>query len=360
MADPKPTLPQHTLFWMLLFVFLGWFLYLISPILLPFVVGMGMAYILDPFVDKLEKHGLSRTISTSIIFAIFGVIGAGTLFLLLPMVVDQLIGLVQALPRYMELLKGTVEPYIATLTRQFQLSGDDAMQQLSASMEENLTSGMSGILGGILLSGIAVMNFAALLVITPLVSFFLLRDWDQIMREMDDLLPRHHAPVIREQLSQINRTLSAFIRGQLNVMLVLIAYYAIALSLVGLNYALIVALVAGVLIIIPYIGTAISGAIAIGLAYVQFGMEQETFIVVAIFVMGQMMEGYVLTPRLIGQSVGLNALWIIFGMLAGGTIMGFVGTLIAVPFTAVCGVLIRFAVAEYRNSALYSGRDAGS
>ena len=339
------------LFWLGLLLGLFLFLHLIRAILLPFVVGMAIAYILDPLADKLEAKGLSRTISTTLISTIFLVSTAILMTTLVPMLMDQLLTLAAELPRYISQARTTLQPELMHLTRQFQLNN----AQMTKEISDSLTNGIKGLAGGLIQSSMTLLNLMALLVITPLVSFYLLRDWDKIMGEMDDLLPRRHAPVIREQCAVINRTLSAFVRGQLNVMLVLSIYYGIALSLAHLDYALVVALVAAVLIVIPYLGTIISGGIAIGIAYAQFGATTDTLIVLIIFVFGQSMEGYVLTPRLIGRSVGLNPLWIIFGMLSGAAIMGFVGTLIAVPVTAVCGVLIRFAIANYRDSALYRG-----
>ncbi len=351
MAESSRPRLHPLFFWLSILLGLCLFLHLIREILLPFVVGMALAYILDPLADRLEAKGLSRTASTTLISATFLAMTAILMTTLLPMLVDQCIALAAELPTYISQARTTLQPQLMHLTRQFQLNNAQTMKEIS----DSLTNGLKGIAGGLIQSSMAVLNVLALLIITPLVSFYLLRDWDKIMQEMDDLLPRRHAPIIREQCAVINRTLSAFVRGQLNVMLVLSVYYGITLSLASLNYALVVALLAALLIILPYIGTIISGAIAIGIAYAQFGATTDTLIVVAIFVFGQTMEGYVLTPRLIGRSVGLNPLWIIFGMLSGAAMMGFVGTLIAVPVTAVCGVLIRFAITGYRESVLYKG-----
>ncbi len=342
------------LFWLVIAILLGGFIYLISPILLPFIVGLGVAYLLDPLADRLEAWGLSRTKATIVISGLFFAVITLVLVALVPMLLEQFMGLMAELPRYFQMLRGAIEPYIQHWSQELQLDGQgDQYKELAAGLASSSKEFVSGMLAGLLKSGLALVNFAALLVITPLVSFYLLRDWDKMVADVDDLLPRHYAPVIREQLGKIDETLAAFLRGQLNVMLVLGAFYAVALSIAGLNYALIIALVAGALVIIPYVGTIVSGALAVGVAYVQFDDLERTGIVLAIFVAGQMLEGYVLTPKLVGNSVGLNPLWIIFGMMAGGALMGFVGMLIAVPVTAVCGVLLRFAVSRYRESGLY-------
>jgi predicted PurR-regulated permease PerM len=352
---PEERTHQHQrLLWLLVITLFIGFMYLISPILLPFVTGMAIAYILDPLADRLVARGISRTTATLVTSGTFFLCILMVLIGPLPMLVNQVISLAGELPHYLSTLRDSAEPYMAQLSSQLASDENTAFQNLSSGLSENLKGVISGVLAGLLQSGMAILNFLALLVITPLVTFYLLRDWDVIMEQLDALLPRRYAPVIREQLATIDRTLAAFVRGQTNVILVLIVFYAVALSLAGLKYALIVAVLSGVLIIIPYIGTFVSGVLAVGIAWFQTDSSGTQVAAVAvIFVVGQIMEGYILTPRLVGRSVGLNPLWIIFGMLAGGTIMGFVGMLLAVPLTAVCGVLIRFAVSRYRHSAMY-------
>lgn len=347
---------SHALFWLIIALLLGWFISLISPILLPFIAGIAIAYLLDPLADRLEARGLSRTSATCVISASFFVMLILLLIGLVPLLVEQAAALIASIPRYVEHLRTLIEPYL----RQWSTSlGDGA----DGSQLKELTGGLAGqikgivgdVLSGLLNSSLALFNFLTLIVITPVVSFYLLRDWDGIVAELDSLLPRRYAPVIREQCQRIDQTLSAFLRGQLNVMLALAAFYAIALSLCGLDYALVIALLAGALVIVPYVGTMLSGALAVGLAYVQFDEPERVGAVLGVFVAGQVLEGYVLTPRLVGRSVGLNPLWIIFGMMAGGAMLGFVGILIAVPVTAVAGVLLRFGAARYRESSMYKG-----
>jgi predicted PurR-regulated permease PerM len=341
-------------FWVVIIAVFVWILTLLSPILLPFVVGMGVAYLLDPLADKLERRGMSRGVATTVLSVGFFALLLFGLFALIPAMIEQFTSLIGALPQYVSTLREAAMPYLARLSHQLQVENNaEALRELSGSIGAQVQGVVGSIFSSVLKSGFALLNVAALLMITPLVSFYLLRDWDGIMRDMDDLLPRRYAPVIREQLQAIDRTLAAFVRGQLNVMAVLIVYYAITLSIIGLNYALIMALLAGVLIIIPYLGTVLTAGLALGIAYMQFGVSGGLAAVAGVFIVGQLLEGYVLTPKLIGESVGLNPLWIIFGMLAGGSLMGFVGMLIAVPLTAVLGVLIRFAIAQYSTSSFY-------
>jgi predicted PurR-regulated permease PerM len=343
------------LFWFLIFLLFGYFIYLVSDILLPFVVGMGLAYILDPLADRLEKRGMSRTLATTTISGTFFLFATIAVVFSAPLLLQQLNIFVAELPNYISVVRDTIEPYINSVKTKLDIQQKQELKNLTGSLGDSATSIARGVLNGIMKSGIALANFASLLIITPVVAFYFLRDWDVIVSKIDDLLPRHYADIIREQCASINLTLSSFMRGTLNVMLVLAMFYAISLTLAGLKYSLLIALISGIMIIIPFLGTIISGSLAVGLAYLQFDDVNSVGIIAGIFIAGQMLEGYVLTPKLVGDSVGLNPVWIIFGMLAGGAIMGFVGILIAVPVTAVCGVLLRFALEKYRESDFYYG-----
>ncbi len=350
--------PPHTVFWVSVALLLGGFIYLISPILLPFLMGIGIAYMLDPLADKLELRGCSRTLATTIVSGSFFIILILAVVALIPLLINQISELLRDLPTYMDTLRQMIEPYVSRISEELSIKPDaiqkkEALGKLVSNIGGNTKSLLTNIISAIFASGMAVINFISVLVLTPVVSFYLLRDWDKLVHEVDDLLPRRYEPVIKEQLLNIDTTISAFLRGQLNVILILATFYAIALSMVGLSYSILIGLLAGILVIIPYIGAMIGGALSVGIAYFQFDSLTPVAIVGGIFIAGQMAEGYVLTPKLVGGSVGLNPLWIIFGMMAGGTIMGFVGILLAVPLTAICGVLIRFAVSQYRSSAVY-------
>lgn len=336
-------------FWLLLVLAFFGFLYLIRGILLPFVVGIGMAYFLDPAADKLEKAGLSRTgATTAITIFFFSVIALATI-LLLPMLLHQLGGLAEQLLNYAQDFRVTAQTYLNKLPLDLNGKSAEHWQQLSGSV----LKGVQTFALGMLQSGLVLVNLASLLVITPVVAFYLLRDWDELTARIDTLLPRKHAEVIRQQLQEIDQTLAGFVRGQFNVMLILGIYYAVALTAVGLPFGALIGLAAGLLIIIPYLGVFIGGALAIGVAVVQFDEIWRIALVGGIFVLGQMVEGYYLTPKLVGSRVGLHPVWVIFGMLAGGALFGFVGILLAVPVSAVIGVLVRFAVQRYLESGLY-------
>jgi predicted PurR-regulated permease PerM len=344
----------HILFWVVILGLICWFISSISSILLPFVVGMGVAYMLDPMADNLEMRGLSRTIATVIISTIFFLTVLSLCAFLLPLLAEQLRDLIVDLPKNIDNLRDKYGQHLQKISKELHLPSKDAFSQIS----EKLTDSSQDILGkfgyGLVKSGLSLMNFLGLLLITPVVSYYLLKDWDKIVAKVDDLLPHKYAPTIREQVQEIDKTIAAFLRGTVNVMLVLIVFYAVALLIAGLPYSLLVAIISGVSIIVPFVGTLVSAGLALGIAYIHSEGGNELVIAVgAIFAIGQVLESYVLTPRMVGKSVGLNPLWIIFGMMAGGVLFGFVGVLLAVPLTAVFGVLIRFAIAQYKKSEFY-------
>jgi predicted PurR-regulated permease PerM len=331
------------------------FLYLIRGILLPFMVGILVAYFLDPAADRLEKAGLGRGAATATItIGFFSILALG-LALLAPMLAGQIMDLLAKLPSYYNNLRQWLDNYVASVPLLQNLPVDITgrhPEQFSQFSGKIVETGQRFVMG-MLQSGLVFMNLISLLVITPVVAFYLLRDWDRLTAKIDALLPRQSAAVIRQQLAAIDDTMAGFIRGQSNVMLILGIYYAIGLSLAGLASGALIGFVAGLLIIIPYIGTFIGGCLAVGVAFAQFPDFLHVAVVGAIFVLGQMLEGYYLTPKLVGSKVGLHPVWIIFGMLAGGALFGFVGILLAVPVTAVIGVLMRFAVEQYLKSPLY-------
>ena len=230
------------------------------------------------------------------------------------------------------------------------------MRRSLSTLGETIQSRGDQLLQTILASFSGVLNAVVLFVIVPVVAFYLLYDWDNLIAKVDGLLPRDHAPVVRDLASQIDRTMAGFVRGQGTVCLILGIYYAVALMLVGLNFGLVVGFIAGALTFIPYVGALVGGVLALGLALFQFwGDWLWIALVWAIFQSGQFVEGNILTPRLVGQSVGLHPVWLIFALSAFGALFGFVGLLVAVPVAAAIGVISRFAIAQYKESRLYQG-----
>ncbi len=345
-------------FWLIGLLAFGFCLYLLRGILLPFVAGMAVAYLLDPVADKLEKWRLSRTLATVVITALFVVAAAAALFFFLPLLQQQLLDFIGSVPAYVNAVREFVAPFTESLLARLEPEGVVRVREAIAGFSDRAVEWALGLVRGLLRSGLAIINILSLLFITPIVTFYLLRDWDRILARLDALLPRAHADVIRAQCRSVDETLAGFVRGQGLVCLILGVFYAVSLMLVGLDLGLIVGLAAGLVSFIPYFG-AISGlAVGVGMALLQFDDPLRVAAVAAVFVVGQIVEGNFLTPRMVGDRVGLHPVWVIFGALAGAALFGFVGILLAVPATAIVGVLVRFALERYVASPLFLGRKA--
>lgn len=350
------TAPRSRLrLWLLAIACFFLFLYLIRSILLPFVVGMLAAYFLDPAMDRLRKRGWSRTAAAALITVIFFIIVATACALLVPQILQQLATLAAELPGYMHTLHekyaADIDRYTALLSKQ----QTESFKSTAVSAGGTLANALSTIVPNILQSGLAVLNLLSLIFLTPVVIFYLLRDWKEVVQRIDDMLPRDHAATIREQLKEIDRTLSGFIHGQTNVCLIMAVYYGIALSGVGLNFGLGMGILTGFLLFIPFVGFLFSFLVCLAIALFQFGTDMHFFSTIAVFAVGGAMENAFVTPKLVGSKVGLHPIWIIFGMLAGAALFGLVGILISLPVTAVIGVLVRFVLKQYMCSAMYKG-----
>ena len=343
-------------FWLVGLVAFGLCLYLLRGILLPFVAGMAVAYLLDPVADKLERWRFSRTLATTVITALFVVLAAAALFLLLPLLQQQLLDFISRFPAYLNKLREFLAPFAESMLARLEPEDVARMREAIAGYSDRAIDWALGLVRGLWRSGLAIVNILSLLFITPIVTFYLLRDWDRIVARTDALLPRAHAEVIRAQCRRVDETLAGFVRGQGLVCLILGVFYAVSLVLVGLDFGLIIGIAAGLVSFIPYFG-AISGfVVSVGMALLQFDDPLLIAAVAAVFVVGQVIEGNFLTPKLVGERVGLHPVWVIFGVLAGGALFGFVGILLAVPAAAVVGVLVRFALERYAASPLFLGR----
>ncbi len=329
--------------------------YLLNNILLPFVAGMAVAYFLDPVADRLQRGGLSRLMATIFITGGFFVLLTVLLVLLAPVLQTQVLAFINNLPSYLETAAQALAPLIETAERLFT---DEALRDLQAQASDvaGAAAGWAAdVLGRVVGGGVALFNLLSLVFITPVVAFYLLRDWDHMVARIDACLPRRHADVIRAQLREIDRTLSGFVRGQATVCLVLGTLYAVALTIAGLNLGLFVGLLSGLISFIPYLGSITGFVLGVVLAYAQTGDWVLPAVVAGVFAAGQIIEGNFLTPRLVGGRVGLHPVWVIFALLAGASLFGFVGLLLAVPVAAVIGVLVRFALGRYLDSELYGG-----
>ncbi|WP_420010658.1 AI-2E family transporter [Tateyamaria sp.] len=328
-------------------------LYALGDQLLPFFLGAAIAYFLDPIADWLEGRGCSRGLATGLITVAAVIVFVLVTMLVVPTLVQQAIQLFNTAPNLARDLG-------AFLTEKFPslLDEGSTLRQSLNSLGQTVSDRGGQLLNSALTSAASLINVVVLFVIVPVVAVYLLLDWDRMIEKVDGLLPRDHAPVIRELATEIDGTLSSFIRGMGTVCLVLGTYYAVALMLVGLQFGLVVGFVAGLLTFIPYVGALVGGALAIGLALFQFWGEWHWIAAVAgIFMLGQVAEGNVLTPKLVGSSVGLHPVWLILALSVFGALFGFVGMLVAVPMAAALGVFVRFAIDQYQQSLLYRGVD---
>lgn len=342
-------------FWLIglgLFVLALWVL---SGMLLPFVAGLAIAYLLDPVVDRLERWGLPRWLATTTVLLSFVVVLVLFALLLLPLVQAQVAHLIEVLPHYATVLRDRVLPMLDRLIHRLSPEDMERLRGAAGSYAGDVVGWVGRMLTGILSGGLALFDVLSVLFITPIVAFYLMRDWDVLVATVDGWLPRHHAETIREQAREVDSTLAGFVRGQALVCVVLGVFYAVALSAAGLDFGLVIGLVAGLLSFIPYVGSLFGFVASTGLALLQFDELWRVGIVIGIFLFGQAVEGNVLTPKLVGEKVGLHAVWVIFALLAGGSLFGFVGVLLAVPVAAVIGVLTRFALRQYLASPYYRG-----
>lgn len=335
-------------------------LFVLADVLLPFVAGIVIAYFLDPLVDWLEAKGISRTLATTLVTAFIFIMLLVILALVAPLLIGRIAELVEKVPGYVERLSNKADFLFAAIQPQLEdKSLTDVAKKAAGytgSILKWIMAGISGIVGGL---G-AVANVISLLVITPIVAFYLLRDWDLLVNKVDSWLPRAQADTIREQVRAVDRTLNGFVRGQSMVCMILGSFYAVGLFAVGLDFAILLGFATGIISFIPYFGMLIGFGIGMGLAIAQFDNMTAISLVIAVFAIGQILEGYVLTPKMVGGQVGLHPVWIIFSLLAGGALFGFLGIMLAVPVAAVIGVLLRFSISQYLKSPLYDQPKSGA
>jgi len=352
------TRERRLLIWLVVLAVIVGLLTVLNDVLTPFVAGMAVAYFLDPLADRLEKMGASRTVATSLILAGFFLIVTVLLLILIPPLQAQVVGLLIRLPDLIAAVQDRITPVIESI--QAKMSDDNVakLQEAAQAYAGQAAKLLTKLVAGIWSGGMALFELLSLAVIMPLVSFYLLRDWDLIVGRVDALLPRDAAPTIREQITEIDGTIAGFVRGQATVCLILGTFYAIGLTVVGLDFGLLVGLGTGLISFIPYIGMAVGLLVGMGIAIAQFGSDWLPIVMVAaVFGAGQVIEGFFLTPKLVGDKVGLHPVWVILALMAGGALFGFTGVLLAVPVAAVIGVMIRFSLTQYKDSRLYHGHD---
>ena len=347
-------------------------LYFVGDVILPFVLGGAVAYMLDPVADRFEAAGFSRATSVAIISFIGTLIFVLGVLLIIPVLLQQTASLFEFIGTSVDGAPSMLQDLDEWLSQTFPMLAqyDITLSGQLQTVAEAVQSKGGDLMNGILTSAMSLLNVVVLLVIVPVVAVYLLYDWDRMVAEIDRLLPRDHVGTIRNVAKEIDQTLASFIRGQGTVCLILGIFYALGLMLVGLQFGLVAGAIAGLLTFIPYVGALVGGLLSIGLALFQFwnGVEVTTGdittthpdwirigIVAAIFGVGQFLEGNFLTPKLVGSSVGLHPVWLIFALSLFGTLFGFVGMLVAVPVAAMIGVVARYGVRSYKDGRLYKG-----
>lgn len=367
LLDPEPAvtappassfgLRRAAAFWLGFVALVAFAFYLFSGVLLPFVAGIVLAYLLDPFVDRLERFGAGRTVASLVVLVV--ILGAFVLLLILvaPLLASQLAALVRSLPGYLSSIQASVVGTAGPLLERLGLEG--AAGDLKSSVGDLAGQGVAyagTFMAGLWSRGTAIVDLLSLIVVTPVVTFYLIQDWDRMIAGVDRWLPRDHRDTIHAIFRDIDRALAGFIRGQSLLCLFLGVWYSAGLLIVGLNFGVLIGISAGVLSFIPYVGSVLGLGIALIVAFTQFGTDWPHIVgVLVAFGTGQFLEGNILSPKLVGDSVGLHPVWVMFALLAFGSLLGFVGLLLAVPMAAIVGVLLRFALSRYLRSPLYAG-----
>lgn len=348
---------RQVLFWLAAVILLVLALLALQSILLPFVAGMIIAYALNPAADRLVRLGVRRSVASAVIVALLIVILAVALVFLVPVLVSQVDQLASVLPGELERLKlmieATARQWLGNRFGDFQTGLDKA----AADLAQNWAALAAVVASSVWSQGLALVNFVALLLITPLVVFYLLIDWHPMLDRIDGWLPRDHKHTIRRLAAEINDAIAAFIRGQGLVCVILGIVYAIGLTWAGLRYGLLIGLATGLLSFVPFVGWALGLIVAGSLAAVQFWPDALPLLKVAgVFALGQALDAGFLSPKIVGSRIGLHPVWLIFALFVFSSLFGFVGVLVAVPLAAAISVLVRFALELYLASSIYQGR----
>jgi predicted PurR-regulated permease PerM len=348
----------HWRFWLgatVVFILILWRL---NDILMPFVVGMVIAYFCDPLVARLERTGLSRTWATTLVTILAFVLAIGTVTAIFPPLIGQAQQFVTKVPDYFTQAVMRIQPMIEPLQNRFglpSLSMQD-LQTYATQWAGEALAVFGAMAGRVAQRGVAIINVLALLFLTPVVTFYLLRDWPKVMAAVDGALPLDHADTIRRLAAEANTATAGYLRGQALVCLCLGTLYGVGLWIVGLQFGFVIGMIAGVISFIPFVGTLVGAVLAIGMALAQFPPEWIGVVKVAgVFLAGHLLESNFLSPKLVGDRVGLHPVWIMFALLAGGSLAGFLGVLVAVPIAAIIGVVVRYLFDQYHESAIYRG-----
>jgi predicted PurR-regulated permease PerM len=357
-ALDRSVVERHFLFWLAVLVLVVLALWLLSEILLPFVAGLAIAYLLTPLTDRLERFGINRLAAALLIIAVVVLALVYLILLVAPIVGAQLSSFIDSVPgnvtRLQALLGDPSRPWLQKLLGAG-FSADKSIGDLVTQGVGWLTTFLRSLWSG----GRALVSLFSLVVVTPVVAFYLIYDWHRMIRNVDSWIPIQYRDTVRDLAREVDAAIAGFVRGQTAVCLILGSYYAVALTLTGLNFGLLIGLISGLITFIPYVGSMTGLVLALGVAVAQFWPAYGLILIVlGIFLVGQFVEGNVLAPKLVGESVGIHPVWLIFALFAFGYLFGFVGLLVAVPLAATIGVLTRFALRHYLQSSLYTGEEA--
>ncbi len=349
---------RQLIFWLAALVLFVLALWLLSDILLPFVAGLAIAYLLTPLTDRLERLGVNRLAAALLIITVVVLALIYLILLVAPFLGGQLSSFIESVPGYVAKLQALLSdpslPWIQKLLGAG-FSPDKSMGDLMTQGVGWLTAFLHSLWSG----GRALVSVFSLVVVTPVVAFYLIYDWHRMIRTVDGWIPVRQRDTVRALAREIDAAISGFLRGQTGVCLILGSFYALALTLTGLNFGLLIGLISGLITFVPYVGSMTGLVLSLGVAVAQFWPDYGSILMVlGIFLVGQFLEGYVLSPKLVGESVGLHPVWLIFALLAFGYLFGFVGLLVAVPLAATIGVLVRFALRQYLESSFYTGENS--
>lgn len=353
-AEKSVISDSNKLLVVILVVVIGWLFYQLSAVLMPFCIAALLAYLSDPLVDKLEAKKLSRTLLVAIVFAAILAVCFTALLVLLPLLTAQISSLFSNLPEYVTILHASIEPWLISVGFPVEVFDINTISQTLSTYWAKVGQVAGGVLSYMTSSGIIVLQWLLNLALVPVLVFYLLRDWDLLVARFRELLPRRYASKVTELSLECHDILAAFLRGQVMVMFALATIYTIGLTFIGLELALLVGVIAGIVSFVPYLGLIVGIVLAGAAAFFQFHQWVPVLMVIVVFGVAQAIEAMILTPRLVGGRIGLHPVVVIFAVLAGGQLFGFTGVLLALPVAAVIMVLLRHAHKYYLTSQMYS------
>jgi predicted PurR-regulated permease PerM len=358
-GSPLP-LRRQLMFWIgALVVFIA-LLWLLGDVMMPFVAGMALAYLLDPLVRQVQRIGLSRAISSVVVVFVFIALIALALILLVPVLAEQIADFIARVPHYVERLRQLVNEASQGWVGKYIGDKMPEAQKSAGTVAATAASWAGAFLGSLWTGGRALVSVLSLVVITPIVAFYLLLDWPRMLQTIDSWTPVHHRETVRGLAREMDNAIAGFVRGQAIVCMILGTFYAVSLMLMGVNFGLLIGITAAVLGFAPYVGTITGFLLAVGVATAQFWPDWHMPALAAgVFLVGQFVEGNILQPQLVGKEIGLHPVWLMFSLIAFAYLFGFVGLLVAVPVAAAIGVLVRFLLRQYLASSYYTGGKPG-